>query len=200
MKVKRYIGGTLESNGYIIYEKQGGQCFIIDPGYNPKRFIKFVEENQLQCNGIILTHLHHDHVGGAKAIKDKLGCPILMHEDDAFVYKGEVDVYLKSDDVLDLEEEKLKVLHTPGHTKGSICIMSEKSRVCFTGDTIFDTDLGRSDLAGGSESDMRDSVCNVIDKWENDITIYPGHDNGCTMKLVRQYNQEFLALKEGKVR
>lgn len=78
--------------------------------------------------------------------------------------------------------------------------MAEKSRVCFTGDTIFDTDLGRTDLEGGSEPDMRDSICNVVDKWENDIMIYPGHDDGCTMKKVRIYNSEFIALRDGNER
>lgn len=78
--------------------------------------------------------------------------------------------------------------------------MAEKSRVCFTGDTLFDTDLGRSDLDGGSEDDMRDTVCRILDRWENDIVIYPGHDDGCTMKKVRQYNTEFLALLAGRER
>lgn len=199
MKIKRFIGGTLESNGYIISVKPEGEAFIIDPGYNPKKFIKYIEENQLKLKGVLLTHLHHDHVGGAEKISSHFNCPIYMHEDDAFVYRGKVDIRLKDGDNLDLDGETLDIISTPGHTKGSICIMSKKSRVCFTGDTIFDTDLGRSDLEGGSEEDMKNSICNVIDKWDNDINIYPGHDNGCNMKFVRQHNTEFNGLlKEGK--
>lgn len=200
LKIKRYIGGSLESNGYVLYQKAGGACFIIDPGYNPKVFVNFVDDNHLTLKGIILTHLHHDHVGAADAIKRVLNCPVYMHEDDAFVYGGQVDIRLKDGDSLDLEGEVLKIIHTPGHTKGSISIFSGKSRVCFTGDTLFDTDLGRSDLAGGSEAEMKNTICNVVDKWENDIMIYPGHDDGCTMKKVRIYNTEFIALRDGNER
>lgn len=200
MKIKRYVGGSLESNGYILYQKPFGSCFIVDPGYQPKRFIDFVTENNLNLKGIILTHLHHDHVGGAESIKNATGCTIYMHEDDAFVYRGVVDVKLKDGDTLDLDGEALTIIHTPGHTQGGICIMSQKSRVCFTGDTLFDTDLGRTDLPGGSEQDMSNTICNIIDQWENDIVIYPGHDQGCTMKNVRLYNTEFLALRDGNER
>ena len=200
MKIKCFIGGALLSNGYVIYQREGAACYIIDPGYSPKKFIDFVREKNLQPKGILLTHLHHDHTGAADAVADAFQCPILMHEDDAFVYRGNVDTHLKDGDLLDLDGECLQIIATPGHTKGSICIMSEKSRVCFTGDTIFDTDLGRTDLAGGSETDLQRSVREIIDQWENDIMIYPGHDSGCTMKKVRMYNSEFLALRDGNER
>jgi len=123
-----------------------------------------------------------------------------MHEADAYVYGGHIDRMLKDGDTFDLEGEELVVISTPGHTKGSICIMSKKSLVCFTGDTIFDTDLGRTDLPGGSEEDMEHSIRDIIDKWENDIIIYPGHEDGCNMKMVRKYNTEFLALRDGHER
>ncbi len=197
MKIKCFVSGSLSSNGYVIYQKEGGGCYIIDPGYSPRKFINFVRERELKPCGILLTHLHHDHTGAAEAVQDALDCPIFMHEDDAFVYGGRVDVRLSDGDSLELAGEELKILHTPGHTKGSICIMCPKSRVCFTGDTLFDTDLGRTDLSGGSEEDLRRSICRIIDKWDNDITIYPGHDTGCTMKKVRIYNREFLALRDG---
>lgn len=200
MKIKRFVGGNLAANGYVIYQRDGGACYIIDPGYSPKKFIRYIGEHQLAASGILLTHLHYDHTDGAEAVSQALDCPILMHEADAFVYKGRVDTHLHDGDLLNLDGETLRVIHTPGHTKGGVCIMSEKSRVCFTGDTLFDTDLGRSDLDGGSEDDMRDTVCRILDRWENDIVIYPGHDDGCTMKKVRQYNTEFLALLAGRER
>ena len=192
MKIKRFVGGSLESNGYVISTKEKGSCYIIDPGYEPKKFIDFVEKEGLTLLGVILTHHHHDHVGGAAEIRDYRGAPVMMHETDAHVYKGEADRQLKDGDVLDLDGEALKIFHTPGHTRGSVCILSEKSKVVFTGDTIFDTDLGRTDLADGSPRDMAESCRNVIDKWSNEYTIYPGHDGSATMKQVRKYNQEFL--------
>lgn len=200
MKIKRYVGGTLESNGYILFQKDGTKCIVIDPGYQPKKFITYIKEQNLQLDGIILTHLHHDHTGAAEVVSDYFDCPIYMHEDDAFVYRGRVDRRLKDGDILDLEGESLQILHTPGHTKGSICIYSEKSKVCFTGDTLFDTDLGRTDLEGGSEREMKNSIQHVIDQWDNQVMIYPGHDGSCNMKFVRMNNLEFLALRDGHER
>ncbi len=192
MKIKRLVGGSLESNGYIISRMRGGSCYVIDPGYEPKRFIAYIAEQGLAMQGVILTHHHYDHVGGAEKLRDYFECPVMMHEQDAFVYRQPVDRLLADGDEIDLDGETLRVYHTPGHTRGSICILSEKSKVVFTGDTIFDTDLGRTDLADGSPQDMIKSCKAVIDKWSNDYTIYPGHDGAATMKQVRQYNREFL--------
>lgn len=197
MKVKQFVSGLLQSNGYVIYQKEGGSCWLIDPGYHAKQFAEFIKEKQLKTMGILLTHLHHDHCGASAAASDTLDCPIYMHEKDAAVYGGRVDVFLKDGQELTLDGESLKIIHTPGHTAGSICIMCPKSRICFTGDTLFDTDLGRTDLAGGSEKEMEHTVRNILDTWEQDIRIYPGHDLGCTMKKVRIYNSEFLALRDG---
>ena len=192
MKIKRLVGGSLESNGYIISRMRGGSCYVIDPGYEPKRFIAYIAEQGLAMQGVILTHHHYDHVGGAEKLRDYFECPVMMHEQDAFVYRQPVDRLLANGDEIDLDGETLRVYHTPGHTRGSICMLSEKSKVVFTGDTIFDTDLGRTDLADGSPQDMIRSCKAVIDKCSNDYTIYPGHDGAATMKQVRQYNQEFL--------
>ena len=96
-----------------------------------------------------------------------------MHAQDAQEYKGHIDVLLYGGEELDLEGETIKILHTPGHSHGSICIMCEGSKACFTGDTIFDIDLGRTDLNCGSQKEMEDSIRNVISKWDNSITILP---------------------------
>ena len=200
MKVERFIGGSLESNGYVLYQKDGGDAYVVDPGYNPGVFVDFIREHKLNLVGILLTHNHHDHVGAVNALRDQCPCKVYMHRQDAAVYRGCVDVEIEDGYTFDLEGESIVTLSTPGHTKGSVCFMCPKSKICFTGDTVFDTDLGRTDLEGGSEEDMRRSIVNVVDKWTNDIYIYPGHDNGCTMKFVRKYNTEFLALLEGRDR
>lgn len=196
MKIKRFIGGLLESNGYIIYQQDGGEAFLIDPGYNSKVFIEYIKEHDFTLKGILLTHHHYDHVGVADRVKAVFDCPVYLHRRDCDIYfrefKKNADIYMEDGDVFDLEGEKIRVIHTPGHTGGGVCFMSDKSKVCFTGDTIFNVDLGRTDLEGGSEQEMRDSILNIIDKWPNDIMIYPGHGDGCTMKKVRQINTEFL--------
>lgn len=192
MKIKRFIGGMLESNGYVLYQQDGGTCFIIDPGYNPKVFLQFIEEHQLKLEGILLTHHHYDHVGAVERIRDVHSCRVYMHREDCDLYRKAVDVYMEDGDVIDVDGESLRVIHTPGHTRGSVCFCTEKTKVCFTGDTIFNVDLGRTDLESGSDADMIATVKNIIDKWPNDITLYPGHGDSATMKKVRNINQEFL--------
>ena len=196
MKIKRFIGGLLESNGYVLYQQEGGDAYLVDPGYNSKVFIEYIKEHGFSLKGILLTHYHYDHSGVADRVKAEFDCPVYLHRRDCDLYAKEykryADIYMEDGDVLDLEGEKIRVIHTPGHTGGGVCMMSDKSKVCFTGDTIFNVDLGRTDLAGGSEKEMVSSILDIIDKWPNDIMIYPGHGDGCTMKKVRQINTEFL--------
>lgn len=192
MKIKRLIGGNLESNGYIIYDKEKGECFVVDPGYNGEKFLKIIEDLELKTKGILLTHHHYDHVGGVDKIREKTDCPVYIHRDDSDMFKKSADVLLEHGDRLLLGEEEIEVIHTPGHTKGSICYSSAQSKLVFSGDTIFNVDLGRTDLGDGSPSEMEHSIRDIINLWSNEITIFPGHGDSCNMKYVRKYNQEFL--------
>ena len=196
MKIKRFTGGTLESNGYVLYVREGGSCFIIDPGYDPKVFLVYIRVMKLELKGLILTHHHYDHTGAVDRIKNETGCPVYLHREDCDMYGNQVDVYMEDSDIIDLDGVQLEVIHTPGHTRGSVCIFDGKDRVCFTGDTIFNVDLGRTDLEDGSEEQMVRSITEIIDRWPNDIMIYPGHGDGCTMKKVRKINREFTDIIE----
>ena len=210
MEIKRFIGGSLDANCYIVSEsKDSSECYIIDPGYNPKSIIKYITSKGLEAKGIILTHHHYDHSDGAVAIRKELECPIMIHRLDADMLKKYPDVILEEGDVISfcdedmqvgddgLQHDKLVVSNTPGHTRGGICLFSSRSKVCFTGDTIFNVDLGRTDLEDGSEAEMTDSILNVVNKWGNDITIYPGHGDPANMKTVRKINREFLEIVNG---
>ena len=194
MQIKRLIGGILESNGYIIYQKNGKKCYVIDPGYEAGNFVSFMKENGLEPEGILLTHGHHDHVGAADKLAERMSCPVYIHREDEDLAKCRTDKYLEDGQIFLVGDEELKVIHTPGHTRGGVCFYSEKSRAAFTGDTIFDVDIGRMDLEGGSEEDMARSLKNVVDKWDNDVIIYPGHGDSSSMKKVREVNSEFLEM------
>lgn len=223
MEIKRIIGGILQANCYIINPARHGDakaaagektpCFIIDPGYDPGKIIKYINNENLSPEGIILTHHHVDHSGYADRVRKELDCPIMIHREDADRFREGADIFLEDGDVLTLckgktgaggsyscgkadarDSVKLTVLHTPGHTRGGICLMAARDRICFTGDTIFNVDLGRTDLEDGSDEEMVSSIMNVINKWENDITIYPGHGDPATMKKVRKINLEFLEI------
>lgn len=192
MQIKRFIGGILEANGYVVSDEDSGSCYIIDPGYRPKVFIQYVAKAGLRPEGILLTHHHSDHTGAAEQVRKALGCPVYMHRADCDAYGEWVDVYLEGGESMRLGEERFQVLHTPGHTKGCVSFMFRKSRACFTGDFVFNVDLGRTDLEDGSPEEMRQSVLTVADRWAGDITIYPGHGDSCTMRTVRRINQEFI--------
>lgn len=191
MIIKRFQLGPILENGYVIHQPGRSDCLIIDPGYEPERYTDYICFHQLTPISIFLTHLHHDHVDGAEALAEVFRVPILMHGEDAAYSKVPVSKVIGGGDRVTVSDETGVVLHTPGHTKGGVCLYFEKSRVCFTGDTLFDTDLGRTDLKGGSRRDMIQSVREVLDKLPNDISIYPGHEGSSRMDLVRRYNAEF---------
>lgn len=192
MKIKKFTGGLLESNGYVMYQDKGGSCYVIDPGSSSKTFIKYIEDMALDLKGILLTHHHSDHVAAVKKLSAHFECPVYIHREDADYYRDSADVFLEDGMLLDLDGEAICIIHTPGHTAGGVCFYSEKSKVVFTGDTIFDNDLGRTDLPGGSEKQLVSTCREIIDKWSNEIFIYPGHGPSCNMKKVRKYNMEFI--------
>ena len=190
MEIKTFTGGVLKSNGYIIYKKGKKTCYIIDPGYKANKFIDFVQKNDLCCKGILLTHHHYDHVGAAGKTARETDCPVFIHRQDIDKYKNEA-VPMEDGEIFLLDEEEIRVIHTPGHTHGGVCYYSEKSKTVFTGDTVFNVDLGRTDLSDGSEKEMQDSIRNIISLGGNYMIIYPGHGDACTMKYVRKNNKEF---------
>jgi glyoxylase-like metal-dependent hydrolase (beta-lactamase superfamily II) len=207
IQIKRIIGGELEANCWIVYRGEGGEAFIIDPGYTYKKYMEAVRELKLTPKGILLTHFHHDHSGASDVLANELGVPVYLHGGDLPYYKGRVDVVTEDGDKLYLKgpgqtgaadspdvAEPIEILHTPGHTAGGVCYRLPDSKTAFTGDTIFNVDIGYTHFDGGSEEDMKASLKNVVDKWENDVTIYPGHGDPATMKYVRNVNREFLDL------
>ena len=194
MKIKQIICGPLEANGYIIYTDESREAFIIDPGYSHKKYTSFINDEGLNVKGILLTHHHPDHSGKADILASEFDCQIYMHRGELPYYKGRVDIVLEGDEILTFGDEALKVIHTPGHSTGGVCFYSEKSKLAFTGDTVFSVEIGYSHFPGGSLQQMTDSINNIINKWENDIKIYPGHGGSSLMKYVKKDNPEFIEL------
>ena len=171
MEIKNLIVGPLLTNCYLLISK--GEAAVIDPGGGAKAILKEIEESGAKLKFIILTHGHWDHTFSALKIKGKTGAKILLHEAEKEFVKFKVDGLLKAGDEIKIGSSILKVIHTPGHTKGSICLF--RDGLIFTGDTIFKDGYGRTDLAGGSQKDLENSLKKLSKILKPKMKIYPGH-------------------------
>ncbi|MGI6736521.1 MAG: MBL fold metallo-hydrolase [Anaerovoracaceae bacterium] len=193
MRIKRLISACLEENGYLLYQREGGNGWIIDPGDRADRFLAELKALRLRPAAILLTHHHYDHVGAVDEIVRRTGCPIYIHRLDLAPLKKEAAA-IEDGHCFDIDGEELRTILTPGHTHGSVCYYAAQSRLAFTGDTIFNVDLGRTDLEDGSPREMAASIRRIIAGWDDDIEIWPGHGDHCSMRAVRRQNREYLDL------
>ena len=177
---------------YLIGDEATKTCALIDPAFETNRILREVESEGFQVTHLINTHGHSDHTAGNEAIKSATGAKLLIHELDAkrlgkvlhmtfsrmLGGKGspKPDVLLQDNDLIQIGESQLSVLHTPGHTPGSICIHSDNH--IFTGDTLFVGAVGRTDLPGGSLKQLLHSIQEKIYTLPGETIIWPGHDYG----------------------
>ena len=171
MKITPLAVGELEANCYVL--RAGGDLAVVDPGDETDRIAAALVAAGGRLKYIILTHYHPDHTSSARDLKSRRGGEILLHEAEKDILEFAADRYLRQGDKLTLGEEELKVLHTPGHTPGGICLQGDN--LIFTGDTLFLNGYGRTDLEWSSEEDMKKS----LERLEKIITpamqVYPGH-------------------------
>ena len=152
---------------------------MIDPGENYERILK--ELDGLKLEKIILTHLHFDHIIAAKKIKEATGAPILCHKADLKVLtKGilnekDIDVFLKDKDKFRIQNSEFRIISTPGHTPGSICLYDEKNKILFSGDTIFAGSIGVTNYPGGDFKKIKSSIEKKLLTLPDDVMVYPGH-------------------------
>lgn len=145
----------------------------VDPGDEAEKIAGEIDKTGAVCKFIINTHCHFDHIGADRFLKDKYGVPVMIGENE----KGNLDFvpdgYLSAGKVLKIGNSALKIIITPGHTKGGICLFGQG--VVFSGDTIFDGNIGRTDLAGGSSVQMAASLKKLDGLIPDGATVYPGH-------------------------
>ncbi len=209
MIIQIFTVGKLFTNSYIVACQEKRESIIIDPGfesvYEAEKIFKFIEENALKLKFIVNTHGHPDHICGNGIVKRKFQTPILVHEKDAFMLGtfGKViakffgfsssspsaDTLLKDGDYVKFGKITLKVMHTPGHSPGSISLIGKKE--VFTGDTLFAGSIGRTDLPQSSESDMKESLKKLASLPE-DFTVYPGHGSTTTIGEEKRSNPFLL--------
>ncbi|MDR0287380.1 MAG: MBL fold metallo-hydrolase [Clostridiales bacterium] len=203
---RRLTEGLLGSNTYFVWVRDpDNPCAVIDPGNKTSKILQVIEKENLQVKYIILTHVHIDHVFYLDELRDALPlAKVLCHESELPAFQstlqnasnlfgsGKVfkapDVLLKDGDIVKLGEGVLKIIHTPGHTPGGICILA--GDLLFTGDTLFYDGFGRTDLGFGDVKDLKASIEKLY-KMDPNIKVFPGHGTSTTIGRERE-NSPFL--------
>lgn len=197
-------------NCYIIGCEKTNDCAIIDPGGSFEYIVERVTALGFSPKMILLTHGHSDHIGAVEDLKNKYNIPICVHEFDSEMIKEpelnysydvfrkkislDTDMLLKDGQIIDLGELKINVIHTPGHTRGSVCYKIED--IILSGDTLFKNTIGRTDLVGGSMEDIINSIANKLLVYNDDVKVYPGHGSETSIgdekkanPYVKNYNK-----------
>lgn len=187
MFLKKMVVGQLGANCYIFGDDKTKEAVVIDPGGNASEIIEVIEGNLLKITAVINTHGHFDHTFDNEALKEYSKRPLLIHEEDSEMLTSPPDKYLKDGEVISVGSLGLKVIHTPGHTRGSICLECVSEKIMFTGDTLFAGGIGRTDLPGGSEKQIFSSI-NKLLICSDDTTIYPGHGPSSTIGEEKRCN------------
>jgi len=193
MEIKHLIVGELETNCYLVISEN--ELGIIDPGGEPEKILKEIKNIKAEPSRelglvsperilskffywavpeyIINTHCHFDHISANEKIKKETGAKILIHRAEKDFINFKADGFLEEGDEIKIGDSILKVLHTPGHTKGSICLIG--NNFIFTGDTLFKEGYGRTDLPEGSQKNLEESLEKLSKLLRPGITVYPGH-------------------------
>ena len=172
MEIKHLIVGELATNCYLLISKN--ELAIIDPGGEAEKILQEIKKTEAKPKYIINTHCHPDHTLANKKIKKETRAEIWIHEAEKDFIDFEADRFLKEENEIKIGDCLLKVIHTPGHTRGSICLLGEN--FVFSGDTLFKNGYGRTDLPGGSQKDLEKSLEKLSKLLKPGITVYPGHE------------------------
>lgn len=196
------IVSELQINCYLFGCRATREAAIIDPGGDSHLIGAKVAERQAIIKMILLTHGHFDHIGALDRIRKEYGCPVFIHSAEAnaltnpminlsaltgsSIVSGEADRLLEDGDRIQLGELTLEVLHTPGHTRGGVCFKYDG--LLFSGDTLFNSGIGRTDLPGGNMAQLEQSIRNKLFTLPDDILVLPGHGEPTGIGLEKTLN------------
>ena len=202
MNYELVIVGALETNCYLIHCAETMECAIVDPGAEAEKIFRSIIKKKFKPVILINTHGHVDHVGANKDIKDKYDIPLCIHPEDKHllevVNQSELcyflgakespppDQLLEEGQNIKIGQTNLKVIHTPGHTPGSISLLGDG--FLFSGDTLFFGGVGRTDLPGGSWTQLEDTIKAKILSLDGDIIVLPGHGPSTSVRQEKESN------------
>ncbi|PAB60904.1 MBL fold metallo-hydrolase [Anaeromicrobium sediminis] len=202
MIIERIPAGIYATNCYILTCEETYECAIIDPAGSANDIFNYIKENDFIPKYIILTHGHADHIGAVEELRSKFNLKVLIHKDDEYMLKNAnynlsahmsgPNIEFNSDETFEdgqtikLGNLEVLLIHTPGHTKGSSCILVEN--MLFSGDTLFANSIGRTDLEGGSFEDIIKSIKEKLIILDENIKVLPGHGPASTIGIEKATN------------
>lgn len=195
MIIKAVMAGIYDANCYIVMDSESKEAVVLDPGGDGPKLEKVIDDMGAKVKYILLTHGHVDHVGGVEYLADKYKVPFYINkideelmETDNSVYGSirKADGYLQDGDKLTFGNKIINVIHTPGHTKGGVCFLIDDK--CFTGDTLFQGSIGRTDFIGGDFKEIINSIKTKLLTLGDNVQVYPGHGPSSTIAFEKERN------------
>lgn len=194
-KIEVKAGEGFFTNCYILFDPSSKEAVVVDPGSEPERILKHLKDKGFSLSGILLTHAHSDHTGGAKVLQEVTGAKLYLHPlqikndhwyDDLLA--GLKTVSVKEGSIIKVGCQSLRCLHTPGHSPGGLTFVTPNELLAFTGDTLFAGSVGRTDFDGGSASVIFQQVNRLAGSLPAKTRVLPGHGNETTIGAEKQNN------------
>ncbi len=204
IRIKTMVLGHVQTNCYLVYREGSGRGVIIDPADDGPAISAACREAGVTPEAILLTHGHGDHILAADGLRKEWGVPVIASEAERALLADpslnlslalgmprtslKADREVKDGDVVEAAGFRFQVIATPGHTKGSVCYLEKEEEVLFSGDTLFEESLGRTDFPTGSTKEIVESITGRLFALPDDIMVYPGHGNPTVIGREKQYN------------
>ena len=205
LEVRGVVVGLFRENCWVVGSRQRGEACVIDPGDEPEEILALARDMGVRITRVVASHAHLDHIMVARDIVEATGAPFLMHASDLFIadnlpdaarnwFGREVlpaprpDAFPRDGQNLEIAGVNVRVIHTPGHTPGSLCLYAADAQLLFSGDTLFRESIGRTDLPGGDMDQILRSISQRLFELPDETRVLPGHMQETTIGYERVHN------------